>query len=386
MRFTRGTAGSLAGFGAVALALTVGGSPAAAALGGTAGWTEVSTGQVAVMSLGQPSASLTWAGGAEVTKDASGVTTFLPTLFARDTKAGGGWQQVKLKGAGSWDSRVNDISTNADGSAFFVGDQGTSDGQGVLVGRYTGGAWKLTDDTGLPTGTIDASLLSVSSVSGQDAWAVGQGYTDSGFTQIPVVQHWNGSKWSSVKIPGSANWSLNQVDEVAPDDVWVVGVDESTGQSLAVHWNGHKWTRTSTPTYGDTGILFDVTARSADDVWAVGWSTDTDKQRPAGVALHWNGTAWTQVPLPDGTFSLQSVTLLPAGGIAVVGGNDDRTVGLSWSRAGGWTSLGLPDSDAQLPLGAGAVINSGDHLTVAGWHYVRSDAGDSFDHGVLLTD
>ena len=305
-------------------------------------------------------------------------------MYARDLTRGGAWRQVPLRGADAGDSRINDVATASDGSAFLVGDEPV-DGQGVLVGRYVAGSWKLTADTNLPDGYIDAALLSVSSTSGHDAWAVGEAYTQDTFAQVPLVQHWNGRKWRSVQIPGSADWGLNQVEEVAPNDVWVVGVDYDTGQSVAAHWDGRTWTRTPTPAFADSAILFDVIARTPTDVWAVGWSRDTDHQRPAGLALHWDGRSWTEVPLPAGTFSLQSATLRPHGGLAVVGGNDDAAVGLTWAPATGWRSLGLPENDPQLPLGVSSVVSSGTHLTIGGWHYVSSDNGDTFSSGAILT-
>ncbi|MGW5355847.1 hypothetical protein ACWERV_35695 [Streptomyces sp. NPDC004031] len=376
----RGIAAALAGAGVGALALS--GTAAAEPVGGRP-WVETLTGQVSMMTVAQQGPSVTWAGGATVVTDPDGGISFTPTLYERDLGKGGKWRQLSLPGAGAWNSRINDIATAADGSAFFVGDQG-ADGQGVLVGRYTGGHWHLTADKGLP-GTVEAALLSVSAVSATDAWAVGQGYTEDTFAAVPVVQHWDGKRWRSVRIPGSQDWSLNQVDEVAPDDVWVVGVDEATGQSVAAHWDGHRWTRTPTPAFPDSAVLFDVAARTPDDVWAVGWSRDTDKQRPAGLALHWDGTTWTEVRLPRGTFALQSVALRGRNGVVVVGGIDDGAVGLSLTSTGGWKSLGLPESDPQLPLGVGAVAASGNHLTVVGWHYASSDGGDSFANGTILT-
>jgi hypothetical protein len=373
---------AVVGAGATALS-----GPAAAASAGSGGgsWTETPTGPVSVMSVAQSSASLAWAGGAAVGTDTDGAITFTPTLYQRDPAAAGAWRQLPLQGADVWNSRINDIATAADGSAFLVGDQGQAD-QGILVGRYTAGHWKLTADKGLPASTVEASLLSVSASSGHDAWAVGQGYRADTFAEIPVVQHWDGRRWTSVDIPGSGHWSLNQVDEVAPDDIWMVGVDEDTGQSLAVHGDGHSWTRTPTPAFPDSAVLFDVAARTPTDVWAVGWSRDTDKQRPAGLALHWDGVRWTQVPLPAGTFSLQAVALRPHGGIAVVGGNDDAPVGLDRTPAGGWQSLGLPASDdPQLSLGVSSVASFGAHLTVGAWRFTSSDDGDSFDSGSILT-
>ncbi len=375
---------SVVGLAAVGMTAVLANGPVWAASGAGGSWTETSTGQVSIMSLAPYGPSVTWAGGAVIGTDpAKGGGQFTPTLYRRDNAQGTAWQQVPL-GADGWDSRINDIATARDGAAFLVGDQ-DADQAGILVGRYAGGHWQVSADTALPADAHDGTLLSVSALSGKDAWAVGFVYVGEDYTEVPLVQHWDGKAWQQVSIPGSDQWGLYQVQEVAPDDVWAVGVDYATGQSVAVHWDGATWTRTATPAFPDSAVLFDVVARSSSDVWAVGWSRDTDKQRPAGLALHWDGTAWQQVALPDGTFALNSAALLPHGGLAVVGGNDDAAVGLTWSPSAGWTSLGLPENDPDHPLGASTVVASGNHLTVSGWHYVSSDGGDTFYNGAILT-
>jgi hypothetical protein len=200
---------------------------------------------------------------------------------------------------------------------------------------------------------------------------------------------------SKVKVGGgtrtvySGHTELNRTDlKGCASNAWVEGhvtwtLGSVSKSSIVV--KKIQVTRTATPQFADSGVLFDVVARGPHDVWAVGWSRDTDKQRPAGLALHWDGTAWSDVPLPAGTYALQAAALRPHGGLAVVGGVDDGAVGLSWTPTGGWQSLGLPENDPQLPLGVSAVAAHGPHLTIAGWHYHPGDGGDSFDSGTILT-
>src|SRR5439155_1561301 len=62
-------------------------------------------------------------------------------------------------------------------------------------------------------------------------------------------------------------------------------------------WDGSLWREVSVPTVGSYDILASVTAISSNDVWAAGDFTD------AGIhplVMHWDGSAWTQVPAPDG--------------------------------------------------------------------------------------
>ena len=87
------------------------------------------------------------------------------------------------------------------------------------------------------------------------------------------------------------------VSAVSASNVWAVGytTDATTdlAQTLILHWDGSNWTRQMSPTpAGDNGLLLGVDALSANDVWAVGQSGNGPGEVP--LALHWDGTAWTQ--------------------------------------------------------------------------------------------
>jgi hypothetical protein len=161
---------------------------------------------------------------------------------------------------------------------------------------------------------------------------------------------------------------LNNVWSDGPTDVWAVGAafNPATGlidgNGVALHWDGCAWTQASLPT---TAGLLNVWGTSANDVWMVG---------AAGTALHWNGSAWS--PTSTGT----GVDLSAISGTA---GNDVWALGLgvsvhwngsAWSTVAGfpsnstgdlfdgdiwavapndvWVALGLPDGLAHFD-GAG---------------------------------
>ena len=50
-----------------------------------------------------------------------------------------------------------------------------------------------------------------------------------------------------------------------------------------------EWTQVD-PSAGATSAIVDVTALSADDAWALSTSSGP---------IHWNGTTWSEVPMPD---------------------------------------------------------------------------------------
>src|SRR5438067_982720 len=80
-------------------------------------------------------------------------------------------------------------------------------------------------------------------VAAHAVWAVGDYYSSSGSVQT-LVEHWNGSTWSTVPSPnpGMGYNYLSGVGAVSAHDVWAVGnyAAGSSGadQTLAEHWNG----------------------------------------------------------------------------------------------------------------------------------------------------
>jgi hypothetical protein len=145
-----------------------------------------------------------------------------------------------------------------------------------------------------------------------DAWAVGQflapDQDDDGLNML--TEHWNGSSWTQVAAPAvlHRDESLLAVSASSASDAWAVGFTKTVSAAgrnpLAVHWNGSNWTIVATPTLtgGSKSTLNGVVALSPTNAWAVGRG-----RNGAALAEHWNGTAWAtvQVPTPAGAASSQ---------------------------------------------------------------------------------
>jgi hypothetical protein len=127
---------------------------------------------------------------------------------------------------------------------------------------------------------------------GTDAWAVGQQFGAAGQAPPPpVTYHWNGRSWSLVPTPAlSVNASLSAVSASSASDAWAVGFSRPSGYrnraALYEHWNGSEWSVVSGPGGGLSGVA-DLTATNA---WAVG---------AGGLVEHWDGAAWSNVPVPS---------------------------------------------------------------------------------------
>jgi hypothetical protein len=184
---------------------------------------------------------------------------------------------------------------------------------GTLLRHMATTGWAL-----VPSGTTQA-LSGVWGTVGMDVWVVGQGKT---------ALHWTGSALEPVT--GGLDGDLLQVTGVHADELWAVGPGGSVyrgsfkgwmkqehgltqatlyavsapsssdvwamGAGIALHFDGTSWSAYG----GAPSPAFGVYGAAKDDVWAVGPALG---RGPVG---HWDGLAWSAVPVPS-TANLRSV-------------------------------------------------------------------------------
>lgn len=132
----------------------------------------------------------------------------------------------------------------------------------------------------------------------------------------------------SPNIGGGINELLG-VSARAANDAWAVGYYTSGGipRTLALHWNGRAWDISSTPNQGvRQNTLQAVAARAAGDAWAVGYYEDSRGVLKT-LALHWNGRRWVIIPTPNkgrGDNALYGITQLPTSAAWAVGYYADK--------------------------------------------------------------
>jgi hypothetical protein len=196
---------------------------------------------------------------------------------------------------------VNDVVSVSPGDAWLVGARHFADrspiGQpdGVHIERWDGTRWSIVDN---PMATVtDAQLISVTALSARDVWATGMRPDGSGVL-VPLMMHWNGTEWRVVEVPtGSTPAALRGISGTGPNDVWAVGGQTLPGTNLAIplvmHWDGTEWRAVEVPDVGNARY-HGVYAASPTSVWAVG-------EFPAAADayfLHWDGRTWQKVRPP----------------------------------------------------------------------------------------
>ncbi|MCU7729543.1 hypothetical protein ODJ79_37995 [Actinoplanes sp. KI2] len=240
-------------------------------------------------------------------------------------------------GANNWAYLAGVDATSA-GNAFAVGQSTAATGgaKTAVALHWNGTAWSK-QATPKPGGN-DTELTAVKAFSANDAWAVGQQATPGSTFRNTLAMHYNGTAWSAVPTPspGTRTNFVTGVDGVAGNDVWLAGYSLNLPygnrfrESLIEHWNGTAWTQVSTPNNGST-YLYDVSAVSATDAWAVGYGSTG-----GAFVIRWNGTAWSSVAAPP-LASLQSVAARSGTDVWVAGSDAAGAAALAHWDGATWT-------------------------------------------------
>jgi hypothetical protein len=183
-----------------------------------------------------------------------------------------------------------------------------------------------------------------------------------------LVEQGNGTTCKAVASPnvGTSQNQLDGVSVVSANDIWAVGFSTTSRgieQILTEHWNGSSWSVVASPYVGTTSdALNAVAAVSTTDLWAVGYANGQSQT----LIEHWNGTNWSVVPNNVGTS-------LGLNGLAVISGSDIWAVGdvqiassgtqtltehwngASWSVVPG---IDFDSIDSTFPTGLAAVMGT----------------------------
>ena len=243
-----------------------------------------------------------------------------------------GWTRVPSPNRGNQSSYLSALGVISPDDVWAVGAwYRPISTPGTLTEHWNGSAWSVVPSPNVTEGYNE--LYGIAAVSSTDVWAVGYHNISAYGSEKTMALHWNGSKWSVVptrNIGPNANFLLG-ASAVASNDVWAVGLGASTsnevGRPLIQHWDGARWSLVPNPNLGGGfGILNEVVALAADDVWAVG------SHDGSTLIEHWDGSSWTVVPSPEGPLAESELYAVSA-----AGPDDIWAVGQSYNFLAGET-------------------------------------------------
>jgi hypothetical protein len=254
----------------------------------------------------------------------------------------------------------------------------------LAMAAYAATGWTAVS---VPSTGNNVILLGASGRTNSDAWAVGQQFVGAGQPQAPAVAyHWTGASWSLTPTPNLGEYgALRSVSASSATDAWAVGftqIGRRDDGTLIEHWNGSAWSVNSKDAItGYAAGLNGVVDLSLTNAWAVGESGS------GGLIEHWNGNAWSTVTLPDSAFTPSSGDAISADSatdIWVVGSSinpaTDATIpetlhynGTSWSVV----AAAQPAGQASATLGSVTAISPTDAWAVGEYTGSTSALGGS---------
>jgi hypothetical protein len=207
-----------------------------------------------------------------------------------------------LKASRSW---LNGVAALSDNSVWAVGAfvPTGQNNQRTLIEHWNGTAWSVQPSANEGGTTTLNELSAIAAVSAIDIWAVGDHGSPAPEPQKPLLEHFLGGTWHATPSPdlGPGHHFLTGVSAISASDVWAVGY--SIGSSgvyspVAEHWNGSKWSVASVKVPKGSGSEFyGVFGSRSSDVWAVGaQAPGVSGGRP--LVEHWNGKQWSIVATP----------------------------------------------------------------------------------------
>lgn len=227
-----------------------------------------------------------------------------------------------------------------------------------------GSIWRVVPTPNPGGGQVsNISFSGVSASSPTDAWAVGIDEVNS--FRRPLVERWDGTAWSAVRVPqppGQQAWFQDVID-LGPTDAWAVGVrsdPQNTNQdqrTLIEHWDGVAWSivRSPSPANGFTAanVLEAIDGVGPGDLWAAGWDLDPASQTIELLFEHWDGTRWrvADSPTPPGAFQFaDDIDAAATDDVWAVGSNALETTLASHWDGRRWSVVPTPNlHDGQAP-------------------------------------
>jgi hypothetical protein len=241
----------------------------------------------------------------------------------------------------------------------------------TLAEHWDGSTWSVVPSPS--PGVSESAFFSAAAIGPEDVWAVGI-YNDSLTTFRALVEHWDGSRWRWIRLPGgtAAQEVLTSIAGSGPNDVWAVGyLKDGQERTFALHWNGTAWSEVSSGPAGSGDSRFmGVATASSTDIWAVGYRSTSQGDRT--LIERWDGSAFTRVPSAN-----PSRTMDRLNAVATAGQNDVWAVGYAgdvpttlaehWDGSA-WSAVPTPDLGGGSDLFLGVGGGEPDRVWAVGYH------------------
>ena len=263
------------------------------------------------------------------------------------------WSVVATPKVSQPTAQLDSAATDPQGNVWAAGfsdDPSCLCGE-TIVERWTGQAWSRI---ATPNPGVADYINGITATSASDVWVVGQEWTSLS-SIVPLVMHYDGTRWTVVNTSQFAGAALYTVSAVASNDAWALGNIGVVGQNavLALHWNGSTWQRVIFPAeQGGYYIIRGVSGVASGDLWAAGFFVYNQQSSYLARSFHWNGTSWSRVDVANltqpsyfvGIKAVASNDVWAVGqGVVLPDINNVQNITYHWNGSS-WSNVGNPDN------------------------------------------
>lgn len=194
------------------------------------------------------------------------------------------WKTIHSPNPGSGFDLLTGLAAVSTNDVWAVGIF-SNENNGIEIGEelfehWNGTSWTVVQ--GQNAGVQGNTLSAIAAVSTRDVWAIGSSNNNSPVTDT-LIEQWNGTSWSTIKgqNPGNESNTLSAIVALSARDIWAVGSSSNAAsnntsnqqaQPLIEHWNGSIWSTVASPNIGtnNTTLTAAGLVPQSTKIWAVG--------------------------------------------------------------------------------------------------------------------
>jgi hypothetical protein len=208
--------------------------------------------------------------------------------------------------------------------------------------RASSGGWDQAYQVNTP-----GSFASIAAISKSNIWAVGTVFDKKdNIIFRPLIRHYVGTGWKTVTIPGSPKFQSSEVSASAANNVWVLGLSNSSpvATSAVYRYDGSHWHKIPVPAETD---LWGAVALGPKNVWAYGTSGTVfpPGDNSSASIFHWNGSTWRGYNLADDNLLPESISASASNNVWITGivwtKSGRQVVAFRWNGTG-WHRVAMP--------------------------------------------
>jgi hypothetical protein len=274
-----------------------------------------------------------------LTQVSCATTTSCVALGARipgtDTQLGLRWDGAswrRIGTAGIHDVTIFDLSCPTAHSCMAVGNRS--------AWQWDGSRWRSHQPVTWNPDVRDV-FAAVSCTARDDCTLVGHRQRRAAPVDLPLVEHWNGSRWTVVKaVAPGVSGRLGSVSCVASGTCTAVGALDD-GNQVLTHAPGTSWSASALPAPDGTSVSLvadRVSCAAVGTCTALGWSTDGVGGSTPFIATRSGGGPWSAADSPAG---FDHAVSCGTTGHCVVTATSDPSGPWGYTTARAYTSAGL---------------------------------------------